>query len=84
MICNKEHRFSSDFASELRRSQKDTHGERHKCPGSAFIAGVRDAVNDQPKRTELPDSIPESQAGTVRHRDAWQAYELGYEHGLTL
>ncbi len=82
MICNKEHRFLSDFASELRHSQKDSHGERHKCPGCAFLIGLQDALGGQKKRTELPDSLPESQAGMIRHRDAWQAYEQGYEQGI--
>ncbi len=84
MICKKEHLSCNIHLNDLPNSQKDIHGERHKCAGCAFVAGVKDALNGGGKRNQLDDSIPESQAGAIRHKDAWQAYNRGYAHGLEL
>lgn len=62
----------------------DNQGQtgRHKCPGCAFEMAMLNksqgipACNDDSVLAELP----ESQAGTVRHKDAFAAYQLAYKY----
>ena len=82
MICKKMHRFLPEFLN-LPESQDNQSGDRHICAGCAYIEGLRDALNDNPKSTNL-SGLPESQAGTVRHRGAIEAYNAGYLEGMRL
>ncbi|MDD5022067.1 MAG: hypothetical protein PHR82_08095 [Endomicrobiaceae bacterium] len=80
MICSKKHRYLPDFTN-LPYAQDDTNNDRHKCAGCAYVEGIKDSLNNSQMATSLSLNIPESQAGTVRHKDAYEAYKLGYERG---
>ena len=83
MVCSKNHRYFSQFSS-LPYAQDDARNDRHKCAGCAYVNGVKDALNSLPLSPTLPSGIPDSQAGTVRHKDAYQAYREGYQLGMTI
>ena len=80
MICSKEHRYFQKFGN-LPDAQDDNNNDRHKCAGCAYVDGLKDSLNNKPMATSLSANIPESQAGTVRHKDAYEAYKLGYAYG---
>ncbi|MGG7112450.1 hypothetical protein ACPUGQ_23060, partial [Klebsiella aerogenes] len=77
-ICKKDHRYDHRFLS-LPENQGNTG--RHKCPGCAFERAMESKslgipmCNDDSILTDLP----ESQAGTVRHKDAFEAYKMAYQ-----
>lgn len=77
--CQKHHRYYPEFL-DLAPAQNNQDGRRHKCAGCAYIDGLSDALNGNQKRQDL-SYLPESQAGTVRHKDAMQAYLEGYTYG---
>lgn len=79
MICNKDHRYLEEYES-LPDAQDNQNGDRHICAGCAYEAGMRDGMDGKPQRTDLSD-LPYSQAGTVRHKDAYEAYKKGYAYG---
>lgn len=81
-VCRKSHRYSKEYL-ELSYSQDDQNGARHKCAACAYVEGLRDALNGAVKKTDL-SYLPDSQAGTVRHKDAMEAYEEGYAKGEEL
>lgn len=81
MACNKNHRYLDSLMENFENNQGDNHNERHKCAGCAYVDGLKDALNGTSKKTQLDASIPESQAGATRHKDAWVAYEAGYAYG---
>ena len=64
-ICKKQHRYLEGF-NELPEAQDNKYGGRHIC-----------AASPQSDLSHLPDS----QAGTVRHKSAIDAYILGYKYG---
>jgi hypothetical protein len=80
MICSKNHRYLPEF-SNLPDAQDNTQNDRHKCAGCAYVEGIKDALNGSQKSLTLNTNIPVSQAGTVRHKDAYLAYCKGYEYG---
>lgn len=45
--------------------------------------GLKDALNNKGKRTSLK-GLPISQAGAVRHKDAWKSYNQAYNFGEKL
>lgn len=76
--CNKQHRFLEDF-KVLDISQDNQRDGRHKCAGCAFVEGMKDALSAREMKQDLTGlNIPDSQAGTVRHKDAYEAYKKGY------
>ncbi len=79
MICNKKHRYDDDFES-LPEAQDNRKGGRHICAGCAYEEGERDGAAGRPPQTNL-SHLPESQAGSVRHKDAYAAYLRGYAKG---
>ena len=79
MICQKQHRYRPEYGA-LPDAQDNQNGGRHICAGCAFELGVRDGVDGGPQRTDL-SFLPSSQAGTVRHKDAYEAYKAGYLYG---
>lgn len=81
MICQKQHRFLNEF-KQLSDSQDDQKSARHKCAGCAFLRGLQDALGGVQMATSLDNNIPDSQAGTVRHKDAYEAYKQGYQEGM--
>lgn len=82
MVCKKQHRYIVQFL-DLATAQDNREGGRHKCAGCAYVEGLKDALNGYAKRQDLSHLL-ESQAGTVRHKDAMQAYLDGYTYGKKL
>ena len=79
MICNKNHRYWPEFEL-LPDAQDNRNGGRHICAACAFEAGREDGLAGMPQATDL-SSLPYSQAGAVRHKDAYEAYKAGYLSG---
>ncbi len=79
MICNKNHRYLQEFDS-LPYAQDNENGSRHICAGCAYEEGLKDGLSGNPRKNDL-SHLPYSQAGTVRHKSAKEAYNEGYEHG---
>lgn len=79
-ICNKNHRFDQRF-TKLKESQEYyLVGKRHQCAGCAYEQGLADAKSGRPMEFK-PENLNISQAGTVRHKDPKEAYEMGYKEG---
>ena len=79
MICKKNHRYLQEYAS-LVDAQDNSNGGRHICAGCAYEEGLKDGMNGNPPKNDL-SHLPFSQAGTVRHKDAKEAYDEGYSEG---
>ncbi len=80
--CKKDHRYNAIFEN-LPVDQASFNG-RHKCAGCAYEAGYQAGL-EQKKNINIDDvikSIPDSQAGTVRHKSPVAAFILGYDEGL--
>lgn len=82
-ICHKVHRYDAHFKS-LPKYQGTF--SRHKCAGCAYELGCFHAINGIPKATNdsVLAKIPYSQAGHVRHKDAFTAYNEGYEFTISI
>lgn len=76
-ICKNPHRYDASF-DYLADYQGQTG--RHKCSGCAFELGHHHALVGAPKakNDSVLECIPDSQAGSVRHKDAFEAYNHGY------
>lgn len=79
MICKKQHRYLPEYAT-LTDAQDNINGDRHICAGCAYEEGVKDGMEGHPRKNDL-SHLPYSQAGTVRHKDAKEAYDEGYDYG---
>lgn len=79
MACKKEHRYFEKFKN-LPESQDNQNGDRHICAGCAYEEGERDGAANNPPKNDL-SHLPKSQAGTVRHKGAIEAYKEGYAVG---
>lgn len=82
-ICHKAHRYE-DYFESLPKYQGTV--SRHKCAGCAFELGYSHAIKGTAKaeNDSILYSIPCSQAGSVRHKDAFIAYNKGYNFGLSM
>ena len=78
-ICNKKHRYLEEYTS-LSDAQDNKYGDRHICAGCAYEEGLQDGLKGNERKTDL-SHLPFSQAGTVRHKDAKEAYDKGYDEG---
>ena len=78
-ICNKKHRYLEEYTS-LSDAQDNQYGDRHICAGCAYEEGLQDGLAGNVRKTDL-SHLPFSQAGTVRHKDAKEAYDDGYAEG---
>jgi DGQHR domain-containing protein len=83
VICKKPHRFDKKFATLNDSQEFYMVGRRHQCAGCAYEQGFNDAKNGLEKLFK-PEILNISQAGSVRHKDPKQAYDLGYEDGLKI
>lgn len=81
VICKKAHRHDIKFESLNDSQEYYMEGRRHQCAGCAFEQGYKDA-NEGKQMNFRVEELNISQAGTVRHKDPKQAYELGYKEGL--
>lgn len=79
MVCRKNHRYLPEYA-DLPESQDNRSGDRHICAGCAYEAGLDDGLKARCKQVNFRH-LPESQAGTVRHKGAREAYDEGYSEG---
>lgn len=79
MICNKQHRYLEEF-QDLPDAQDNENGGRHICAGCAYEEGLKDGLDGNPRKNDF-SHLPFSQAGTVRHKSAKEAYNLGYNTG---
>lgn len=79
MICKKQHRYLPEY-NNLPYAQDNQNGNRHICAGCAYEEGLRDGLEGNPPKKDL-SHLPYSQAGTVRHKDAREAYDEGYLYG---
>lgn len=78
-VCEKNHRYAEIF-KELSPDQGDDG--RHKCAGCAYELGFTDGLNNRLANYQgQVASLLDSQAGTVRHKDPEEAYNLGYKEG---
>jgi len=50
--------------------------------GCAFEKGFQDGLNRKESMNLELDSLPDSQAGVVRHKSPHAAYALGYFNGV--
>jgi len=79
-LCDSDHRYL-----ELFEVLPDHQGDigRHKCAGCAYELGMRHARMGIASATSnrVLRALPRSQAGTVRHKDAYAAYLMGYDDG---
>jgi hypothetical protein len=78
--CQEDHRYDERFEGQLPHDQGGAG--RHHCAGCAYDAG-RAAGRERSEAVLLDlDTLPKSQAGTVRHRSPHAAWALGYLHGI--
>ncbi|MFM2483345.1 hypothetical protein [Celerinatantimonas sp. YJH-8] len=54
-------------------------GQRHICAGCAFLLGAQHRKHGMPFNPGAIESLPESQAKPQRHKNAYEAYKLGFE-----
>lgn len=78
-ICKKNHRYNPMF-SVLPENQGNTG--RHKCPGCAFELAMLNKAKGIPasNNDSVLADLPDSQAGEVRHKDAFEAYKMAYQY----
>lgn len=77
-ICKRTHRYNERL-SDLPDNQGGD--QRHKCPGCTYEMGLHDGENNRGMRQIDWEQVDESQAGTGRHKDAENAYIVGYADG---
>jgi len=80
MTCQNQHRYDPDF-SDLPDDQSKYNG-RHKCAGCAYDHGYSQGVARSPFLHIDYTALPNSQAGTVRHKSVQAAFAQGYLHGV--
>jgi len=78
-LCTLNHRYENKFES----LPHDQGGDgRHRCAGCAYEEGFRAGKLRQENVSMSLDDLPESQAGTVRHKSPHAAWALGYLDGV--
>lgn len=80
MACEENHRYDGKLNNLVDR-QKGSW--RHKCCGCAYERGYELGFKDSAsfKLDDIALALPRSQAGTGRHKDAYQAFALGIYYG---
>lgn len=79
--CNKDHRNDPKFSNLPFSEEFFNEPLRWKCAGCAYEQGFNDARLGHTNNPRL-DVLDQSQAGTVRHRNPIEAYNMGYNDGL--
>ncbi|AUX73192.1 hypothetical protein [Erwinia pyrifoliae] len=80
MTCRLQHRYSPDFGS-LPYDQSKFNG-RHKCAGCAYEKGFEQGRSKAQFLNIDYTTLPNSQAGTVRHKSVQAAFAKGYFEGV--
>ena len=80
MTCQSQHRYDPEFES-LPHDQSKFNG-RHKCAGCAYDTGYSLGLRKEPTINIDFESLPDSQAGAVRHRSVQAAFAKGYLDGV--
>lgn len=78
MLCEKSHRYDAEFA-DLPLDQGG-HG-RHACAACAYDRGFEAGLARKEGVNLDLESLPGSQAGTVRHKSPTVAWAHGYLDG---
>ena len=81
VICKKAHRHDIKFKALNDSQEYYMVGRRHQCAGCAYDQGYKDAIDGKAMNFRV-EELNISQAGTVRHKDPKDGYELGYKDGL--
>ena len=71
MICEKRHRYDPQH-NNLPDDQSGAG--RYRCAGCAYEKGYKDGLDRKEQLNLDLDSLPKSQAGTVRHKSPHAAY----------
>jgi len=80
MTCQQQHRYDQKF-SDLPDDQSTFNG-RHRCAGCAYEAG-HDLGTAKSQTLNLDyATLPDSQAGEVRHKSVQAAFAQGYLDGV--
>jgi hypothetical protein len=79
-LCNSQHRYNPDF-EQLPEDQSHFNG-RHKCAGCAYERGYEMGRHREQSITIDFATLPNSQAGTVRHKSVQAAFAQGYLDGV--
>lgn len=80
MTCQNQHRYNPDF-ERFPRDQSKFNG-RHKCAGCAYDLGYSQGQSRSPSVNINYSTLPDSQAGSVRHRSVQAAFAQGYLDGV--
>lgn len=79
MECKDPHRHNPLFST----LPDDQGGSgRHRCAGCAYDRGLQAGLVRAEQLDLDLDSLPVSQAGTVRHKSPHAAFALGYLEGV--
>ncbi len=79
-LCNSQHRYHPGF--ELLPEDQSKFNGRHKCAGCAYEQGYQMGERREQSISIDFASLPNSQAGTVRHKSVQAAFAEGYRDGL--
>lgn len=74
MTCN--HENLEEILSTIGKYQGG--GQRHICAGCAYLLGKKHKSSNVPFNPGAVNDLPESQAEPQRHKNAYEAYLLGY------
>lgn len=80
MTCQKKHRYNPDFTA-LPEDQSKFNG-RHKCAGCAYDRAFELGLSKTESLNIDYATLPDSQAGTVRHKSVQAAFAKGYSDGV--
>lgn len=80
-MVQKSHRYEPMFANLSFTEEYFGEPLRWKCAGCAYEQGMDDALNGRSPNINL-SILDQSQAGSVRHKDPHEAYDLGYAAGI--
>ena len=80
MTCQQQHRYAQDFRG-LPYDQSKFNG-RHKCAGCAYDHGYNLGLENVQTLNIDYALLPDSQAGTVRHKSVQAAFAQGYYDGV--
>ncbi|MED5524938.1 hypothetical protein [Gallaecimonas pentaromativorans] len=78
--CKEQHRYNPAFEA-LPEDQSKFNG-RHKCAGCAYEEGYSMGYNRAQSVNINFHALPDSQAGTVRHKSVQAAFAKGYFDGV--